>query len=61
MKKFVNKSKQLRTVLFKDGTAQFLMRGQSFISNKEVESVQQGIVITEVVEDKKPAASKEAK
>ncbi len=52
MKKFVNKSHQLRTINFEDGTSQFLMRGQVFFSDKEVKSVQDGIHVSEVKEDK---------
>lgn len=52
MKKFVNKSHQLRTINFVDGTSQFLMRGQVFFSDKEVKSVQDGIHVSEVKEDK---------
>lgn len=49
MKKFTNKSNQLRTVYFADGSAQFLMRGQSFTSDKEYTSVQEGIKVSDVV------------
>lgn len=48
MKKFTNKTNQLRTVSFTDGTAQFLMRGQSFVSDKQIVKVQDGVVVTDV-------------
>lgn len=49
MKKFTNKSNQLRTVYFADGSAQFLMRGQSITSDKEYTSVQEGIKVSDDV------------
>ena len=49
MKKFTNKSNQLRTVYFADGSAQFLMRGQSITSDKEYASVQEGIKVSDAV------------
>ena len=49
MKKFTNKSNQLRTVYFADGSAQFLMRGQSITSDKEYTSVQEGIKVSDAV------------
>lgn len=48
MKKFTNKTNQLRTVSFADGTAQFLMRGQSFVSDKQIVKVQDGVVVSDV-------------
>lgn len=47
MKKFTNKSNQLRTVYFRDGSAQFLMRGQSIVTDKEVDHFQDGIKVTD--------------
>ena len=61
MKKFTNKSNQLRTVYFADGSAQFLMRGQSITSDKEYTSVQEGIKVSDAVSavSKKPTKKAE--
>lgn len=48
MKKYTNKCNEMRTVFYSDGSAQFLMRGQSVETEKEVKKVQNGIVVTEV-------------
>lgn len=58
MKTFINKTGELRCVEFEDGTAQFLMRGQKFTSDKPVKKVQQGIVVKEVEEPTKTASVK---
>lgn len=50
MKKYTNKCNEMRTVFYVDGSAQFLMRGQSVETDKEVKKVQNGIVVTEVTE-----------
>lgn len=49
MKKYTNKCNEMRTVFYADGSAQFLMRGQSVETDKEVKKIQNGIVVTEVV------------
>lgn len=49
MKKYTNMTSKLRTIEFTDGSAQFLMRGQSINTDKEVKSFQEGIKVAEVV------------
>ena len=49
MKKYVNKSTTLKVVEFEDGDAQFLMRGQSIVTDKKVKKIQEGIVVKDVV------------
>jgi hypothetical protein len=49
MKKYVNKSATLKVVEFEDGDAQFLMRGQSIVTDKKVKKIQEGIVVKDVV------------
>jgi hypothetical protein len=51
MKKYINKSGELRCITFADGSAQFLMRGQSITTDKEVKKVQVGIVVKDVSEE----------
>lgn len=48
MKKYTNKTSILRCVVFEDGEAQFLSRGQSFMSDKSVKKVQDGIAVNDV-------------
>lgn len=48
MKKYTNITDKLRAITFEDGTAQFLMRGQSFTTDKVVVVVDNGIKVTEV-------------
>lgn len=48
MKEYINKSSELRSVSFVDGTTQFLMRGQKFSSDLETKKVQPGIVVKDV-------------
>lgn len=48
MKKYVNKSKDMQTVRFEDGSAVFLRRGQSAESSKKTKKVPEGVVVTEV-------------
>jgi hypothetical protein len=52
MKKYTNNTHSMKTVLFKDGSAQFLMRGQSFESDKEIERVSKGVLVKDVVKPK---------
>lgn len=47
MKKFTNQTHELRSVSFKDGTTQFLMRGESFESDKVTKRVQTGVRVTD--------------
>lgn len=47
MKKYTNKSHEMRTVFFEDGSAQFLKRGQSLKTDKQVKRVQDGIHVTD--------------
>lgn len=48
MKKYTNQSQEMKFVEFTDGEAQFLFRGQSITSGKQVKVIQRGIVATEV-------------
>lgn len=43
MKKYTNMTDKMRTIEYVDGSAQFLMRGQSIKTDKEVKSLQEGI------------------
>ena len=45
MAKYVNKSSEMRTIYFEDGSAKFLRRGQSVSTTKKVKRVQDGIVV----------------
>lgn len=56
MKEYINKSPELRSVTFVDGTTQFLMRGQKFSSDAETVKVQPGIVVKDVVSEKKTSS-----
>jgi len=47
MKKYTNKSNEMRTVFYADGSAQFLMRGQSVTTAQEVKKIQPGIVVSD--------------
>jgi len=47
MVKYGNKSREMRTIYFEDGSAQFLMRGQTIETSKKVKRIQEGIVIIE--------------
>lgn len=48
MKKYTNTTHEMRVVEFEDGDAQFLMRGQSFKTNKAVKKVQSGVKVEDV-------------
>jgi hypothetical protein len=48
MKKYSNTAQEMRFVHFEDGTAQFLFRGQSFVSDKPTTVVQKGIRVSDV-------------
>lgn len=48
MKKYVNRSQEMRTLYFTDGTAIFMFRGQTVETNKEVSHVPDGVKVTEV-------------
>lgn len=57
MKKYTNKTSELRSIVFSDGSAQFLMRGQSITTDKEVKKVQAGITVVDVAVSKKQKKS----
>lgn len=44
MKRYLNKSKQMATIRFEDGTAQFLFANQSIETNQKVRSVSSGVI-----------------
>lgn len=48
MKKYVNYTNEMRAVVFADGDAQFLFRGQKIVTDKEVVRVDEGIKVIEV-------------
>lgn len=48
MKKYINKCPEMRTLVFEDGSAQFLGRGHSITTDKNVKSVPQGVVVKDV-------------
>jgi hypothetical protein len=48
MKKYSNPTHKLMVVEFEDGSAQFLMRGQSFQSDKATKKVQKGVIVKDV-------------
>lgn len=60
IKRYINKSSALRVVVFEDGSAQFLMRGQSVESDKPVKKVQEGIVVKDLPANKKKSAVTDA-
>lgn len=53
MKKYTNMSNEMRCVVFEDGSSQFLMRGQSIVSDKSTKIVEKGIKVTNVRRSKK--------
>ena len=53
MKKYTNVSNEMRCVVFEDGSSQFLMRGQSIVSDKPTKIVEKGIKVTNVRKSKK--------
>jgi hypothetical protein len=52
MTTYVNKSSEMQTIRFEDGSAAFLRRGQKYTSSKKVEKMGAGI---KTVADKKTA------
>lgn len=58
MKKYSNPTHKMLVVEFECGDAQFLMSGQSFITDRKTKKVQEGVVVKEVVSVK--AATKKA-
>lgn len=58
MKKYTNRTSDLKALIFRDGSAQFLMRGQSFITDAEVVSVPSGVVVRDVVRPVEPKVKK---
>lgn len=60
-KRYTNLTREMKYVLFTDGSAQFLKRGNTFTSDKETSVVQSGITVEEIQEVKsKKAATSEA-
>lgn len=57
MKKYTNTTNFLKCVVFEDGEAQFLFRGQSITSDKEFASVDKGVDV-QVLEKNKKSTSK---
>lgn len=47
-KKYQNRTSMMRSITFVDGSSQFLMRGQSIVTDKPVINVQPGITVKEV-------------
>lgn len=47
-KKYQNRTSMMRSITFVDGSSQFLMRGQSIVTDKPVIDVQPGITVKEV-------------
>jgi hypothetical protein len=51
----------MQHVVFTDGSAQFLKRGQSFTSDKGIAVIQEGVTVEDILEVKsKKAATSEA-
>lgn len=61
MQKYTNSTVELKTITFKDGTSQYLGRGQSIETDKPVVYVEQGIRVSEAKKIRKPADSVAAK
>ena len=61
MKTYINKTNELRCVVFEDDSAQFLMRGQKFTTDKVVKKIQTGIVVKEETSKDESTVKKTAK
>lgn len=59
MKKYTNRTHDMKTVTFVDGTSQFLMKGQSCVSSKDTKRVEKGIKVTDVRKTKTRTVSQE--
>lgn len=59
--KYVNKSNKMKQIRFSDGTNVFLRRGDSHVSDKNVDKMSEGIKTSEVRPSKRRTASEEAK
>lgn len=63
MKVYVNKSQEMRTLFFTDGTAIFMFRGQKVETDKEVVSIPDGVSVSEkkepITRRKKTSSQKE--
>lgn len=55
MTKYINKTRKMKTVFYKDGSASFLMRGQSVTTDKEIDRVQEGVTVVEVADTEAPS------
>jgi hypothetical protein len=47
----------MKHVVFADGSAQFLKRGQSFTSEKETSVIQEGVTVEDILEVKSKKVS----
>jgi hypothetical protein len=56
-KRYTNLTREMKHVVFTDGSAQFLKRGQSFTSEKETSVVQEGVTVEDILEVKSKKAS----
>lgn len=54
MKKYTNTTGEMKFVTFKDGTTQFLGRGQSVETDKEVVGIEPGVRVSEAKKIRKP-------
>lgn len=61
-RRYTNLTREMKYVLFVDGSAQFLKRGNTFTSDKATSVIQSGIAVEEIqeVKSKKAAATSEA-
>lgn len=48
MKRFSNPTSEMKSVTFEDGSVQFLMRGQSIETEKEVKKYDDGLRVSEM-------------
>jgi hypothetical protein len=58
-KRYTNLTREMQHVVFTDGSAQFLKRGQSFTSDKDTAVIQEGVTVEDILEvrNKKTATS----
>lgn len=59
MKKYTNQTSSMKVIEYADGDAQFLMRGQSITTDKEVVKVQEGLTVRTVVLKQKNVQTKQ--
>ena len=61
MKRYSNPTHKLMVVEFADGSAQFLMRGQSIETDKKTKKVQKGVIVKDIKTSTKASSTSETK